>query len=214
MMVWKRGSLSAAGLAAIALLVAGCTTSGSNTANLNTIGAPQQLQPIQSSTVSQGTLPAIGAVGTPAPGLSGQPVMGGVQNQQTAMVQPGFGNNTGFGGTAPMGQTGSNVSLAPLNQPQAGGGMSAGPEGTWTVVAGATQCQLNLPLTNKTGTNYYRASSPGCALPALASIDGWQQVGSQLQLYDANGNIAAFLAPSGGRYIGTMGGGQPVALQR
>lgn len=214
MMVWKRGSLSAAGLAAIALLVAGCTTSGSNTANLNTIGAPQQLQPIQSSTVSQGTLPAIGAVGTPAPGLSGQPVMGGVQNQQTAMVQPGFGNNTGFGGTTPMGQTGSNVSLAPLNQPQAGGGMSAGPEGTWTVVAGATQCQLNLPLTNKTGTNYYRASSPGCALPALASIDGWQQVGSQLQLYDANGNIAAFLAPSGGRYIGTMGGGQPVALQR
>jgi len=211
MMVWMRGSLSAAGLAAIALLVAGCSTSGSNTANLNTIGAPQQLQPIQNSTVSQGTLPAIGAVGTPAPGLSGQPVMGGVQNQQTSMVQPGFGNNNGFGGSAPMG---SNVSLAPLNQPQAGGGMSAGPEGTWTVVAGATQCQLNLPLTTKTGTNYYRASSPGCALPALASIDGWQQVGSQLQLYDANGNIAAFLAPSGGRYIGTMGGGQPVALQR
>lgn len=211
MMDWKRGSFSAAGLAAIALLVAGCTTSGSNTANLNTIGAPQQLQPIQNSTVSQGTLPAIGAVGTPAPGLSGQPVMGGVQNQQTSMIQPGFGNNNGFGNTAPVG---SNVSLAPLNQPQAGGGMSAGPEGTWTVVAGATQCQLNLPLTNKTGTNYYRASSPGCALPALASIDGWQQVGSQLQLYDANGNIAAFLAPSGGRYIGTMGGGQPVALQR
>ena len=71
MMVWKRGSFTAAGVAAMALLVAGCTTSGSNTANLNTIGAPQQLQPVQNSTVSQGTLPAIGATGTPAPGLSG-----------------------------------------------------------------------------------------------------------------------------------------------
>ncbi|KFC62496.1 Outer membrane lipoprotein omp19 [Devosia sp. LC5] len=209
MMVWKRGSFTAAGVAAMALLVAGCTTGGSNTANLNTIGAPQQLQPVQNSTVSQGTLPAIGATGTPAPGLSGQPVLGGVP-AQTASATPGLGMP---GMTAPAAPGGSIVSLDPLAQPGASG-MSAGPEGAWTVVAGSTQCQLNLPLTAKTGTNYYRASAPGCSLPALASVGGWQQVGSQLQLYDENGNIAAFLAPNGGRYIGTMGGGQPIALQR
>jgi hypothetical protein len=200
MMVWIRGSLSAAGIVAMTLLVAGCTSTGSNTANLNTIGAPAQLQPVQNSVVQQGTLPAIGATGTVAPGLSGQPVLGGVSaNTQMASV------NTG--------NPSSIVSLDPLAQPVAGA-MSAGPEGVWNVVAGAQQCRLNLPMTAKTGTRYYRASAPGCTIPALAGVAGWQQVGSQLQLYDENGNIAAFLAPSGGRYIGTMGGGQAISMAR
>lgn len=206
MMAWKRGSLSVAGLTALALLVSACQSTGSNTANLNTIGAPAQLQPVQSSTVQQGTLPAIGATGTPAPGLSGQPVLGGIQAQpvytpgatQIASANPG----------------GSIVSLDPLAQPAAGGGMSSGPEGVWNVAAGAATCRLNLPMTTKTGTTYYRASAPGCAVPSLASVTGWQQVGSQLQLYDDNGNIAAFLAPSAGRYIGTMGGGQAISMSR
>jgi hypothetical protein len=199
MTVWMRGSISAAGIAAIALLVAGCTSTGSNTANLNTIGAPQQLQPVQNSVVQQGTLPAIGATGQTAPGLSGQPVLGGVQaNTQMA---------------ATTGTPSSIVSLDPLAQPVAGG-MTTGPEGVWNVVAGAQQCRLNLPMTTKTGTSYFRASAPGCAIPTLAGIAGWQQVGSQLQLYDENGNIAAFLAPSSGRYIGTMAGGQAISMAR
>ena len=89
MTVWMRGSLSAAGIAMMALVLAACQSTGSNTANLNTIGAPAQLQPVQSSTVQQGTLPAIGATGTPAPGLSGQPVLGGMQaNPQMASISP------------------------------------------------------------------------------------------------------------------------------
>lgn len=208
MTVWMRGSLSAAGIAAIALIVAGCSSTGSNTANLNTIGAPAQLQPVQNSTVQQGTLPAIGATGTPAPGLSGQPVLGGVPpSMQTAAVTPGM---TTPGMTTP-GTSPSMVSLNPMTQPAA---VSSGPEGVWNVVAGAAQCRLNLPMTSKTGTSYYRASAPGCAVPALASVTGWQQVGSQLQLYDDNGNIAAFLAPTGGRYIGTVSGGQAVSMSR
>ncbi|MEO9298104.1 AprI/Inh family metalloprotease inhibitor [Devosia alba] len=200
MSVWMRGSLSAAGVAAIALLIAGCSSTGSNTANLNTIGAPAQLQPVQNSVVQQGTLPAIGATGTPAPGLSGQPTLGGVAaNPQLA--------------TATTGTPSSIVSLDPLAQPNAGA-MTSGPEGVWNVVAGAQQCRLNLPMTAKTGTSYYRASAPGCAIAALASVSGWQQVGSQLQLYDENGNIAAFLAPSAGRYIGTMSGGQAISMAR
>ncbi|MDB5474469.1 MAG: hypothetical protein JWP99_1772, partial [Devosia sp.] len=154
------------------------------------------------------TLPAIGASGTPAPGLAGQPVLGGVPaNQQMAAVSPGM---TTAPGTQPGGSV---VSLAPLTQPGAGG-MSAGPEGVWNVVAGSSQCRLNLPMTAKAGTSYFRASAPGCTVAGLASITGWQQVGSQLQLYDDNGNIAAFLAPSGGRYIGTMGGGQAISMAR
>lgn len=205
MMVWMRGSLSAMGVAAIAVVLAACQSTGSNTANLNTIGAPAQLQAVPNSTVQQGTLPAIGATGTPAPGLSGQPVLGGVPANQTAMATPGA--------VTTPGATPSIVSLDPLAQPVAGG-MSTGPEGAWNVAAGAATCRINLPMTAKTGTNHYRASAPGCTVPQIASVTGWQQVGSQLQLYDENGNIAAFLAPSGGRYIGTMGGGQAISMSR
>lgn len=201
MTVWMRGPLSAMGVAAIAVVLAACQSTGSNTANLNTIGAPAQLQAVPNSTVQQGTLPSIGATGTPAPGLSGQPVLGGVPANQTAMT------------TTTPGASPSIVSLDPLAQPVAGG-MSVGPEGAWNVAAGAATCRINLPMTAKTGTGYYRASAPGCTVPQIASVTGWQQVGSQLQLYDENGNIAAFLAPSGGRYIGTMGGGQAISMSR
>lgn len=196
---WKRGASSLVGLAALALLAAACSPSSrTNTANLNVVGQPQQLQPVQNSTVQQNTLPAIGATGTPAPGLSGQPVLGG-QTTTTA--------------AATTTTTGTNSSITTLGAPLSTG-VSSGPEGAWNVVAAGQTCRLNLPLTAKTGTNYYRASAPGCTVPQIASVTGWQQVGSQLQLYDENGNIAAFLAPSGGRYIGTMGGGQAVSMAR
>jgi hypothetical protein len=198
---WKRGASSVVGLAALALLAAACSPSSrTNTANLNVVGQPQQLQPVQNSTVQQTTLPAIGATGTPAPGLSGQPVLGGQTTTTTTVAA-----------TTPVAGTGSSITTvgAPLTT-----GVSTGPEGAWNVVAGGQTCRLNLPLTAKTGTNYYRASAPGCTVPQIASVTGWQQVGSQLQLYDENGNIAAFLAPSGGRYIGTMGGGQAVSMAR
>ncbi len=198
---WKRGASSVVGLAALALLAAACSPSSrTNTANLNVVGQPQQLQPVQNSTVQQSSLPAIGATGTPAPGLSGQPVLGG-QTTTTASASSA--------GTA----TGTNSSIVSVGTPMTTG-VSTGPEGAWNVVAAGQTCRLNLPLTAKTGTNYYRASAPGCTVPQIASVTGWQQVGSQLQLYDENGNIAAFLAPSGGRYIGTMGGGQAVSMAR
>ena len=198
---WKRGASSVVGLVALALLASACSPSSrTNTANLNVVGQPQQLQPVQNSTVQQTTLPAIGATGTPAPGLSGQPVLGGQTTTTTTVAA-----------TTPVAGTGSSITTvgAPLTT-----GVSTGPEGAWNVVAGGQTCRLNLPLTAKTGTNYYRASAPGCTVPQIASVTGWQQVGSQLQLYDENGNIAAFLAPSGGRYIGTMGGGQAVSMAR
>jgi hypothetical protein len=202
MMAWMRGSLSAVYMGASALVLAACASSGSSTANLNTIGAPAQLQPVQPSTVQTGQLPALGgATGAPAPGLSGQPVLGGVPTtpMQTAALP-----------TTP-GTPSSIVSLDPLTQPAA---IGTGPEGTWNVVSGTATCRINLPRTALTGTSYFRASAPGCSIATLASVTGWQQVGSQLQLYDQNGNIAAFLAPSNGRYVGTMGGGQAISMSR
>jgi hypothetical protein len=214
MMVWVRGSLSVAGLA-VALTVAGCAST-SNTSNLNTIGAPTQLQPVQNSTVAQGTLPAIGAVGTPAPGLSGQPVLGGVPPAQpglTGMTNPALGAPAAGATTQTAAANGSFVSLDPLAQPAAGG-VSSGPEGVWTVLSGASQCRLNLPLTAKEGTSRYRASAPGCTLPGLSTVASWQQVGNQVQVFDENNNIVAAVAQSGGRYIGTLAGGQAISMQR
>jgi hypothetical protein len=206
---WKRGASSLAGLAAVALLVAACSpTSRTNTANLNVVGPAPQAQAVPNSTVQTGTLPPLGgATGTPAPGLSGNPVLGGAPAPTTASTStlPPIGSST------TVASTGSSITTvgAPMST-----GVSTGPEGAWNVVAGAQTCRLNLPLTAKTGTNYYRASAPGCTVPQIASVTGWQQVGSQLQLYDDNGNIAAFLAPSGGRYIGTISGGQAVSMAR
>lgn len=211
MQVWKRGASSVVALSLVALVAACSPTTRSNTANLNVIGAPPQAQPVQSSTVQQNTLPAIGATGTPAPGLSGQPVLGGASASTTTLPPIGSTTTTAAVGT-PTTTVGGN-SIVSVGTPLSTG-ISSGPEGAWNVQAGGQTCRLNLPMTAKTGTNYYRASAPGCTVPQIAAVTGWQQVGSQLQLYDEAGNIAAFLAPSSGRYIGTMGGGQAVAMSR
>ncbi|MBJ7578754.1 AprI/Inh family metalloprotease inhibitor [Devosia sp. MC532] len=201
MQVWTRSVSTLTSLAVMALVVAACSpTSRTNTANLNVVGTPQQLQPVQTSAVQTNSLPPLGGVsGTVAPGLSGQPVLGG---QQTSALPPLGGTSNTF---ATAGTTGGSFASVPT---------ASGPEGSWNVAAAGQACQLNLPLTSKTGTSYYRASAPGCAIPQVAAITGWQQVGSQLQLYDENGNIAAFLAPSSGRYIGTMSGGQALSMSR
>lgn len=217
MTVRMRGSASIFGFAAAAIVLAGCSSTG-DTRNLNVVGQaqPQQLAPVQGSTVAQNTLPPLGGVqGQPAPGLSGQPVLGGIQTQQQAglsgQAAPGLSGQPTLGGTSATttGTGGSFVSLDPL-----AANIGTGPEGVWTVVSGQSQCRLNLPLTAGTAPGYYRASAPGCTLPGLASVSGWRQAGSQIQLVDGNNAIIAFLAPSGGNYIGTLAGGQPITMQR
>ncbi|GLQ54355.1 AprI/Inh family metalloprotease inhibitor [Devosia nitrariae] len=212
MTVRMHGSASIFGFAAAAIVLAGCSSTG-DTRNLNVVGQaqPQQLAPVQGSTVAQNTLPPLGGVqGQPAPGLSGQPTLGGVQAQQAA---PGLSGQPTLGGASTTTQTaatgGSSVSLDPL-----AANIGTGPEGVWTVVSGQSQCRLNLPLTAGTAPGYYRASAPGCTLPGLASVSGWRPAGSQIQLVDSNNAIIAFLAPSGGSYIGTLAGGQPITMQR
>jgi hypothetical protein len=84
--------------------------------------------------------------------------------------------------------------------------------GGWTIVAGGAQCKLNLTQTQKTGTSRYRASAPACSLQTLSLVASWQLAGSQVQLFDENGNIIAALIPSGNRFIGTLTGGQGISM--
>ena len=84
--------------------------------------------------------------------------------------------------------------------------------GGWTVVAGADQCKLNLTYTAKTGTSRYRASTPGCTLQGLNVVASWQLVGTQVQLFDENGDIIASLILSGNHFIGTLAGGQGISM--
>lgn len=195
---WTRGTFSVAGFAATAVLLAGCA---STQPPLNTLPAPQQLQPVASSTVASTALPAIGASGPAAPGLSGQPVLGGVPANSTTTT------------TASANANGSFVSLDPLVS-STGGVLGGGPEGVWTVLSGASQCRLNLPMTAKTGTTRFRASAPGCAMPGVAAAASWQQVGNQVQIFDENNNMVAAVAQSGNGYIGTTAGGQGISLTR
>ena len=103
------------------------------------------------------------------PGLTGQPVLGGTQTNTLTMS----------GGT----QIGDPANPAPLQTASADGSFvtidSVGTVpnapgrdltggltiekllGGWTIVSGADQCKLNLTYTAKTGTNRYRASTPG-----------------------------------------------------
>lgn len=230
MAVWMRASASTLALVAVAGLLAACTSS--STRNLNVVGQTPatQAQPVQSSSVAQNQLPPLGGVqGQPAPGLAGQPVLGGVPAQVApaasgASGQPALSSTPGipqpgYGMTPTMPSTptttiaantgASTVSLAPM-----GTGAATGPAGVWNVVSGTTTCRLNLPLTAREGTTRYRASAPGCSLSGLAGVGSWQQVGTQIQLFDESNNMVAALAQSGSGYTGTLSGGQPVSMSR
>lgn len=213
-------SLAAIGIGILALTISGCASSRIATRNIAT---PEAIQPLPSSQVASANLPAIGqsgtvnpnqfptgtmqtaAIGTPAnggsldPALTGQPALGG-----TAQT-------SGSGGIGTMGdpiQTasadGSFVTLDSVGDvPNAPGRDLTGGLtiekllGGWTIVSGADQCKLNLTYTSKSGTSRYRASTPGCQLQGLKVVASWQLAGSQVQLFDENGDMIAALILSG-----------------
>ena len=43
-------------------------------------------------------------------------------------------------------------------------------------------------------------------------VTSWQLTGSQVQLFDENGDIIAALILSGTRFIGTLAGGQGISM--
>ena len=79
-------------------------------------------------------------------------------------------------------------------------------------MSGANQCAINLTQTQKTGTSRYRASAPACPLKGLTQVASWTVAGSQVQLFDENGNLIAALILSGNRFIGTLSGGTGISM--
>ena len=220
----KRLGVSVVGIGVMALVLSGCMSSRVATRN---VSQPEPVQPLPSSQVASTNLPAIGdsgavmqgplpngqltpsEIGAPVgpvnPALTGQPVLGGNQLPEdtirTASTDGSFVTLDSVGSVpdAPGRDLSGGLTIEKLL-------------GGWTIVSGATQCRLNLTYTSKAGTSRYRASAPGCQLPGLSVVASWQLAGSQVQLFDENGDMVAALILSGNRFIGTLAGGQGVSM--
>ncbi len=220
---WKRVGVSLVALGGVAMVLAGCSTGRVATRN---ISQPEQLQPLPSSQVAQANLPAIGEsgavtsaqlpngplqtaqIGTPAdptqinPALTGQPVLGGNQQPvQTASADGSFVTLDAVG----------SVPNSP-GRDLTGGLTTTKLIGGWTIVSGAEQCKLFLTETAKAGTSRFRASTPGCQMQGLKVVASWQLAGTQVQLFDENGDMIAALILSGNRFIGTLAGGRGLSM--
>jgi hypothetical protein len=185
------------GVSAI-LLLAGCASSRVAVQNN---GQTQQLAAVQTGNVSTTALPPIGPNGevqkpaplTPDP--NGDPMLDS---------QPGVS-----GGLAALPDTSG---IASTGRDLSGGLTVEKLLGRWTVVSGTDQCQLNLTQTAKTGTGRYRASAPACGLKGLNVVASWTLAGSQVQLFDENGDLIAALILSGNRFVGTLSGGTGISM--
>lgn len=230
MMMSRRAGISVALLAGMALTLSGCASSSMSSST----AYAENITPIQNTPVASSNLPALGANGQVAsntlvaPGqptdLNAPPALNpslqasatpGVQTPQPGVTDQ-FGNPL-VATVAPVDSTFvSTDAVGSVPQTQ-GRDLSGGLSyekllGGWTIVAGADQCRLNLTYTAKTGTSRYRASTPGCGLTGLNVVASWALAGTQVQLYDENGDIVANLLLSSGRFIGTLAGGTSISM--
>jgi Protease inhibitor Inh len=234
--------LAAAGLS-------GCTTTGPYGTGS---AAPEDIQPLPSSTVESQALPPIGANGSATQqAQAGSGAMttasaGATMNPDGTMTPAGTMNPDGTmqtgsldgtsggaqgmatdgSGTTANGQIGDTAStdgsFVTLNDvgavPNTSGRDLSAPLtaqkliGGWTVISGSDQCRLYLSLTSKVNTNRYTARAPGCTMQNLAMVASWQLAGSQVQLFNENGDIIAALLLSGNRFVGTLVGGQSISM--
>lgn len=193
----------------LGLSLSACTMSSMGN-QTRVASAPENLPPVQSSSVQSGQLPPLnGQPGQVGPngeriGPDGLPMTapGAQPGEVGAPASDGSFADLGSDGLTP-GATGRDLS----------GGLSIEKLlGGWTLITGDAECRLNLTYTKKTGTDRYRASTPGCTMPGLAVVSSWQLAGAQVQLFDENGDLIGALLQSGNRFIGTLAGGQPVSM--
>ncbi len=196
----------------IALVLSGC--SSTRFGGIGT-GQPQSVDsvnPVASSTVQSQTLPPIGGadgsittVQSDIYAQSADPALGdtSLPGSDVASADGSFVSLDDVSGTSGLTPGGRDLS-SPLTVTKL--------LGAWDVVAGADHCRLNLTQTTKTGTNRYRASTPGCAIAPLARVSSWQLAGTQVQLYDDNGAIIGSLLLSDNRFLGTLAGGIAVSM--
>jgi hypothetical protein len=189
---------------ALSLLLAACASSGVTVNNAQT----EQLAPVQTGSVSTTALPPIGPNGEvqgPAPLDSN-----GMTPATPAGTETTYNVANADGSIDAVPAVGALPNSS--GRDLAGGLTVEKLLGRWTVVSGGDQCQLNLTQTTKAGTGRYRASAPACALKGLNVVASWQLAGTQVQLFDENGDIIAALILSGNRFIGTLSGGQGISM--
>lgn len=191
---------------AVLFAVAGCSSSRVAVQNY---GQAEQLAPVQTGSVSTTSLPPIGPNGE----VQGPAPLTPTDTFATD-AQPGVS-----GSLTTASADGSFETLPPVGAlPNSSGrDLSSGLSvekllGRWTVVSGPDQCQLNLTQTAKTGTGRYRASAPACGLKGLNVVASWTLAGSQVQLFDENGDLVAALILSGNRFVGTLAGGTGISM--
>jgi hypothetical protein len=225
----ERGVRFAVGMLLMGALLAGCSTFGDDP-GIAANDQPAQLPPVADSAVSSNSLPPIGGAGGATPSYDdGTNVAGNSLPPVGATpAGPGGGQQAalsgGVGAPPPAGAPGaaapgSFVSLNDVNQPPAAGArdLSGGltPEkllGGWTVTSGTSQCRLNFTYTSTGNSDHYRASAPGCVIATLAQVGSWRLSGSQVQLFDTTDRLVGVVNLSGGRFIGTLSGGQAITM--
>lgn len=224
MMDWKRAAPLLAVMLGTASL-AGCSTFGDDTPQINTISAPavQQVQPVETSSVASTSLP-------PLPGQNGSVANAGDANSGvvTGATPNAAPADTGTSqpmpvapGASQVASTGSEpfVTLNDVgNVPTTPGrNLSGGLTvekliGGWTVTSGQIQCRLNLTYTAVGASDRYRASSPGCQLDGLSPVASWKLAGTQVQLFNGRNQLIGTLLLSGTSFIGTLSGGRGISM--
>ncbi len=205
--MWTGGRAGVAVAMVMCVGLAGCASSGVSPTQE---ASAEQIAPIQNAPVATTDLPAVGEDGTITTATLGQPATLDTLSPPSPLDPNAPVAANANGNFVTLDSVGS-VPSAP-GRDLSGGVTIEKLLGGWTVVSGATQCKLNLTYTKKTGTDRYRASTPGCPLPGLNVVVSWQLVGSQVQLFDEANDIIASLILSGNRFIGTLAGGQGISM--
>ncbi|MFT6657932.1 AprI/Inh family metalloprotease inhibitor [Maritalea sp.] len=194
------------------VLLSACTSTSSPFASRSSKSSPppEQLTPVDNGSVNKSALPPVGSESITQADL-----------QSNSTGDPAFtdGRIDGdaenlFGEMDP-----SFVSLDDLDgNTNVAGRDLTGPMtvlkllGVWTVQSEQQTCRLNLTQSAKGSTGRYRASSPGCTVPAIAAVSSWQLTGNQVQLYNEAGQLIGALLQNGDRFVGTMVGGQGISM--
>lgn len=196
------------GVSLVALLaLTACTSTSSpfGRGSSRTLPQPEQLTPVQNSSVSQSSLPPVDGAQTPQTAnangqFDGQTASGDTQNL--------FGDDDGSFVSLDDLETNTNVAARDLSGPLTVLKLL----GVWTVQSGDVTCRLNLTQSAKGSTGRYRASAPGCTVPSIAAVSSWQLAGKQVQLFNEAGQLIGALLQNGDRFVGTMVGGQGISM--
>ena len=201
----KRGIFLFSMFASTALL-AGCSSTSPFSSSNRNLSAPAQLPPVANSSVQTSSLPPLqgqDGVVTSSDTFDPNAIVFDPNNGDPALNGQVANADGSFVNIDEVGATG----LTPGGRDISGSLTTAKLLGTWNVSAEQRQCRLNLTQTAKTGTNRFRASTPGCEIPVLSLVSSWQLTGSQIQLFDESGAIIGAFQRSGNRFVGTLSGG-------